>query len=184
MEPPRRRRPPLSCTICRRRKLKCDKSMPCAQCVKSKMPDQCSYASYVSQWRDADAREERLESTPPVATTSSAGNNASLSSGMHVFDSRNRVTKPASRQDEMQELRGRVKALEHVIARQGAPINTPDALGDLSDAGRPDGVAEVVESLPDRCFRGSNGGTRYVGRSNYALFMSLVCLPLVFGEPG
>lgn len=118
--------------------------------------------------------EERLESTPPVATTSSAGNNASLSSGMHVFDSRNRVTKLASRQDEMQELRGRVKALEYAIARQGAPIHTPETLGDLSDAGRPDGVAEVVESLPDQCFRGSNGGTRYVGRSNYALFMSLV----------
>lgn len=184
MEPPRRRRPPLSCTICRRRKLKCDRSMPCAQCVKSKMPDQCSYAAYVSQWRDADVRDERLESTSPVPATSSAGNNASLSSGMHVFDSRNRVTKPASRQDEMQELRGRVKALEHAIVRQGAPINTPDTLGDLSDAGRPDGVAEVVDSLPDQCFRGLNGGTRYVGRSNYALFMSLVSFRLVFGEPG
>ncbi|BCR92288.1 putative C6 transcription factor [Aspergillus chevalieri] len=136
------------------------------------MPDQCSYASYMSQWRDVDLHEKRLNSTPPVLATS-ASNHASLSSGMHVFDSRNRVTKPASRQDEMQELRGRVKALEHAIARQGAPIHTPDTLGDLSDAGRPDGVAEVVESLPDQCFRGSNGGTRYVGRSNYALFMSL-----------
>lgn len=80
----------------------------------------------------------------------------------------------------MQELRGRVKALEHAIYRQGAPINTPETLGDLSDAGRADGVAEVVESLPDQCFRGSNGGTRYVGRSNYALFMSLVYLPFFF----
>lgn len=96
-----------------------------------------------------------------------------------MFDSRNRVTKPASRQDEMQELRGRLKALEHAILRQGAPIDTPDTLGDLSDAGRPDGVAEVVESLPDQCFRGSNGETRYVGRSNYALFMSLVSLSLM-----
>lgn len=152
--------------------------MPCTQCVKSKIPDQCTYASYVSQWREAALRDERQEGTPPVSGASSTpDNHASLSSGLHVFDSRNRVTKPPSRQDELQELRGRVKALENAIARQGAPIHTPETLGDASDAGRPEGVTEVVESLPDPCFRGSNGRTRYVGRSNYALFMSLVCFP-------
>jgi hypothetical protein len=32
----RRRRPPLSCEQCRRRKVKCDRNYPCAQCLQSK----------------------------------------------------------------------------------------------------------------------------------------------------
>ncbi|EED12503.1 conserved hypothetical protein [Talaromyces stipitatus ATCC 10500] len=31
--PPKRRRPPLSCTECRRRKVKCDRKQPCCHCV-------------------------------------------------------------------------------------------------------------------------------------------------------
>lgn len=42
-EPPRkRRRPPLSCEQCRRRKIKCDRTYPCGQCTQSKTAS-CSY---------------------------------------------------------------------------------------------------------------------------------------------
>jgi hypothetical protein len=41
--PPRkRRRPALSCTECRRRKIKCDRNMPCNHCIASKNSE-CSY---------------------------------------------------------------------------------------------------------------------------------------------
>jgi len=42
--PPRkRRRPALSCEQCRRRKIKCDRSYPCGQCLQSKTST-CSYS--------------------------------------------------------------------------------------------------------------------------------------------
>lgn len=45
-QPPkrRRRRPALSCEQCRRRKMKCDRSDPCAQCVQARNR-QCTYSS-------------------------------------------------------------------------------------------------------------------------------------------
>jgi hypothetical protein len=38
-------RPSLVCTNCRRRKVKCDRKLPCTRCVKSKLTDTCSYDS-------------------------------------------------------------------------------------------------------------------------------------------
>ncbi|KAL7923073.1 fungal-specific transcription factor domain-containing protein [Trichoderma austrokoningii] len=47
----KRRRPPLSCEQCRRRKIRCDRTQPCANCVKSNIPS-CTYAPYhVPAWR-------------------------------------------------------------------------------------------------------------------------------------
>jgi hypothetical protein len=39
----KRRRPPLSCQQCRRRKIKCDRGSPCRQCVQSQY-ESCSYS--------------------------------------------------------------------------------------------------------------------------------------------
>ena len=172
-DPPRRRRPPLSCCICRRRKLKCDREMPCGQCVKSKKPDDCVYSASVGEWREA-AKAEGWEG-PPFATEI---DREPIQRGLHVFDSKNRVTKPSRQQrDDVQDLRGRVKALENALSRHSGSIRTPETLGDgSSDAGTrlENGVGEGIDSLPEHCFRGSNGRTRYVGRSNYALSMSVV----------
>lgn len=38
-------RKPVSCTECRRRKLKCDKDLPCNSCIKRGIPDSCVYNS-------------------------------------------------------------------------------------------------------------------------------------------
>lgn len=47
----KRRRPPLSCEQCRRRKIRCDRTQPCTNCVKSNIPS-CTYAPYhVPAWR-------------------------------------------------------------------------------------------------------------------------------------
>lgn len=43
--PRSRPRPTLSCLVCRRKKLRCDRSHPCDQCVRSHRPDECSYAA-------------------------------------------------------------------------------------------------------------------------------------------
>ncbi|KAI0828428.1 hypothetical protein F5Y06DRAFT_290971 [Hypoxylon sp. FL0890] len=43
-QPRRRRRPALSCLECRRRKIKCNRSEPCAHCVSAKL--ECTYKVY------------------------------------------------------------------------------------------------------------------------------------------
>ncbi|KAH8817412.1 fungal-specific transcription factor domain-containing protein [Xylogone sp. PMI_703] len=41
-----RRRPQLTCVACRRRKLKCDRSQPCVNCVRRDEGDSCAYLSF------------------------------------------------------------------------------------------------------------------------------------------
>ncbi|KAI2624648.1 putative C6 transcription factor [Hypomontagnella submonticulosa] len=43
----RRRRPPVSCTLCRRRKIRCNRESPCSNCVRSKSGN-CFYENYIS----------------------------------------------------------------------------------------------------------------------------------------
>ncbi|KAJ4390160.1 hypothetical protein N0V93_007634 [Gnomoniopsis smithogilvyi] len=39
----RRRRPPLACVACRRRKVRCDRRLPCQNCVKARRAVSCAY---------------------------------------------------------------------------------------------------------------------------------------------
>ncbi|VUC26379.1 unnamed protein product [Clonostachys rosea] len=40
----RRRRPPVSCTLCRKRKIRCNRELPCNNCIRSKAPGlTCTY---------------------------------------------------------------------------------------------------------------------------------------------
>ncbi|KAE8415395.1 hypothetical protein BDV36DRAFT_285413 [Aspergillus pseudocaelatus] len=176
---PRRRRPALSCTVCRRRKLKCDRALPCSQCVKSKTPDLCVYSG--------PASGQPLE-TRPIRTVSDRANMPSnhtspAHSGLYVFDSRrqstNRITKPKGRPEEVQELRHRVQVLESALSRAGS-IQTPDSsacesVSDYAPRITSDSLllSEDVKYLPGRaCFRGKNGKTRYCGRCHSALSFS------------
>ena len=108
---------------------------------------------------------------------------------LHVFHAKgdNRISKKTggSRVDELQELRGRVLLLENALTKNGASslssvIQTPESLVDEggSDVGKrlriEQGISPMVDVLSDPCFRGTNDKTKYVGRSNYALTMSLV----------
>ncbi len=60
IRPPRkRRRPALSCTECRRRKVRCDQKIPCTQCTKSKHAE-CKF--------DPDATPKARESANPTTS--------------------------------------------------------------------------------------------------------------------
>lgn len=39
----RRRRPPLACIACRRRKVRCDRKLPCQNCVRARRATSCAY---------------------------------------------------------------------------------------------------------------------------------------------
>lgn len=183
--PPRRRRPALSCTICRRRKLKCDRSIPCEQCIKSKSPESCVYVDPQSA---SSARQSHREQSQ-----SSVGRGSPVHGGLHVFDSkhlqnssfhfssRSRVTKPQRRSDELSELRSRVQGLERALT-QANSIPTPETSGadahSDSDVRRTTSdaqdLSDAVKHLPKKyCFRGKGGKTRFGGRSHWAVSLSL-----------
>ncbi|RDW64306.1 putative C6 transcription factor [Aspergillus mulundensis] len=180
---PRRRRPALSCTICRRRKLKCDRSLPCGQCSKSKTPDLCVFS--------APKPSSSAASGSIIASSSSEQRHAlsdeasSVGNGLYVFDSKHRVTKPRGRQDELQELRSRVQMLELALAR-GNSVQPPessayDYVSERAVRPGPDPISDQVRNLPDRaCFRGRNGRTRYHGRSSPDLTLTFLHDVLAF----
>ncbi|KAL4923789.1 putative C6 transcription factor [Aspergillus undulatus] len=173
----RRRRPALSCTICRRRKLKCDRSLPCGQCIKSKTPDLCVFSAPQNA-----ASRSTVASSPSDHRTVPSDGTSSVENGLYVFDSKHRVAKPRGRPDELHELRSRVQSLEHALARCG-PAQPPDALGydQVSEIGVrtvPDAISDQVQNLSGKaCFRGRNGQTRYRGRSSGELTLTFQEMP-------
>lgn len=60
----KRRRPALSCEQCRRRKIRCDRNVPCNHCVKSKIST-CSYAvTHVPASRAKKQQEHQQQQQP------------------------------------------------------------------------------------------------------------------------
>ncbi|EIN09384.1 hypothetical protein PUNSTDRAFT_142965 [Punctularia strigosozonata HHB-11173 SS5] len=65
----RRRRQALSCTECKRRKIKCDRAQPCAPCSRRNEQDKCHWASiepaekYVTRTEYEDLRAQHQELT-------------------------------------------------------------------------------------------------------------------------
>jgi Fungal Zn(2)-Cys(6) binuclear cluster domain len=189
-EPPRvvqrRRRPPLSCVECRRRKLKCDRSLPCGQCVRSKTAESCAFVGP----HPGAATESSRQMSPPVSRMRMPGGSDSQSAangGMFVFDSKmgsksssNRVAK-RSQSDELHELRHRLRMLENALARPNA-LQTPETsvcdvvseIGTSHNSTEAAGVDDRVRYLPDSSFRGKKGKTRYFGRSHYTTTVSFV----------
>ena len=173
----RRRRPALSCTICRRRKLKCDRSLPCGQCVKSKTPDLCLFSA--PKPSQSAASGSTRESSPSDHRHVPSDGASSGGSGLYVFDSRNRVTKPWGRPDELHELRNRVQMLEQALVRGGSTqppeVSGYDCIPEFPIRTAADGISDQVIELSGRaCFRGRNGRTRYRGRSTGELTFTFV----------
>ncbi|EED17979.1 conserved hypothetical protein [Talaromyces stipitatus ATCC 10500] len=85
---PIRGRPQLSCTPCKRRKLKCDRARPCDNCIKRREADTCVYPTNGSTARDqtreskkTKKRIERLESLVMELLDRGSLNHEGLSEG-------------------------------------------------------------------------------------------------------
>ncbi|KAJ5739122.1 hypothetical protein N7533_011906 [Penicillium manginii] len=184
----RRRRPPLSCTECRRRKLKCDRSLPCGQCIRSKTADCCVFVGP----QPVTTSESSHRMSPPLSRArlpNGYDDQSQNSGGMFVFDAKlgpksssSRVSKSSqkgSKSNELQELRNRMRMLEKSIWKSNVLQTPEESISDVyseittsqnnSDAL---GVDDRVRFLPDASFRGKRGKTRYFGRSHYTTTVS------------
>ncbi|KAI6291425.1 hypothetical protein MCOR34_010178 [Pyricularia oryzae] len=83
--PRRRRRPAVSCTLCRQRKVRCSRGTPCTNCVRSRTGT-CVYDNnYTPQAKD-DFPEEpfiQLPLSPPTPPRQSISATATVSAGDH-----------------------------------------------------------------------------------------------------
>lgn len=185
--PQRRRRPPLSCTVCRKRKLKCDRSLPCGQCVRSKTTAQCVFVgAQPGTGIVSDSAQRRM--SPPQLPYGGVEEQSGRKSGMFVFDSKlgpnstsNRVSK-RGHSDELHELRSRLRVLENSLGKS-SHLQTPEtSVSDVfSEVGTANsfenvGVDDRVRFLPDWSFRGKKNKTRYFGRSHYTTTISFVSI--------
>lgn len=180
----RRRRPPLSCTACRKRKLKCDRSLPCGQCVRSKTTAQCVFVG--AQPGIVSDSSQRM--SPPQSPYGGVEEQLRRKSGMFVFDSKlgpnstsTRVSK-RGRSDELSELRSRLRVLETSLGKS-SHLQTPetsvcDVFSEVDTANSSEnvGVDDRVRFLPDSSFRGKKAKTRYFGRSHYTTTVSFVSI--------
>lgn len=176
----RRRRPAVSCTICRRRKLKCDKLHPCGQCIKSRTPDHCVFTSKPPQ----SAAGSMPASSPSEHRNAPSDGHSPAMNGIHVFDSKHRVTKPTVQSSELHELRDRVHILEQALARDRStqPLerseNHPASGVNVPPA---DFISDQIQDLFGRaCFRGKHGRTRFRGRSSPELTYTFVSVLILW----
>ncbi|CAD6451147.1 b6defd70-ee44-4bf1-b228-2ee1e86260f7 [Sclerotinia trifoliorum] len=59
----RRRRPAVSCSFCRRRKIKCNREVPCSNCVRSSIAANCVYDKFPTPSR-TQAQQNELRQAP------------------------------------------------------------------------------------------------------------------------
>lgn len=76
--PPSRRRdkPIVSCTLCRRRKLKCDRQQPCKTCIDRGLTLSCTYVRNVSAAQEPKAPHsvhDRIDQLEKLVTTLMGG---------------------------------------------------------------------------------------------------------------
>lgn len=104
----RRQRAVLSCDDCRRRKLQCDRELPCKRCIKGGIADSCSYKSD-PQDRDSEEVIERPKKRQRQVSTPQATSNV-----RNILQTGGRVNKPdIARSDISAELR--IKELEEQV---------------------------------------------------------------------
>ncbi|PYH45997.1 Zn(II)2Cys6 transcription factor [Aspergillus saccharolyticus JOP 1030-1] len=122
----RRRRPAVSCSLCRRRKIKCDRQAPCRNCVRSKNEALCEYdTSEVPQHLPPTFRAAVAHAIPTDNDLSRPSHTASSVSSPHstvhatVSTKASTITSPHSDQN-VEALKDRVRQLEQRLAETAA----------------------------------------------------------------
>lgn len=68
----RRRRKPINCSFCRRRKLKCDRKQPCSNCIRRNIQASCVYAAESSLSSSSSSHPYNNATDSPLSSSSSS----------------------------------------------------------------------------------------------------------------
>jgi hypothetical protein len=133
--PRKRRRPPLACEQCRRRKLRCDRNLPCTPCSRSRESLTCSYSpSHIPQ---ADTSASIGELSPVVISKRAEGRKRSFASAFSTEGSRNAgdlgesidPDGPPQTAQVIENLQERIRQLEDLVSAGRATDRIPAGLG-------------------------------------------------------
>ncbi|OIW27202.1 hypothetical protein CONLIGDRAFT_633539 [Coniochaeta ligniaria NRRL 30616] len=118
--PRKRQRVRLSCLECRRRKLSCDRELPCSRCIQSGTPDKCEY----------EARPGFTPSRPGISQSLLASIDGRLSLPSGTADSPLYYRKDALREhDRIRKLELEVAQLKNLLTKQASLDSSSTVVG-------------------------------------------------------
>lgn len=147
----RKSRKSLSCDPCRRRKVKCDRSTPCDQCIRHRTTESCQYTT----------RAPRQTAPQPVS---------SLVSSLSDLTPTSQVAKAPSPQGLISSLEASC-ASGHNRQNENLSCSPRSPRGGFTGAV---GLDSTIQSLGPSSFPGSGETTRFFGRSHWALTVDMV----------
>lgn len=170
--PRKRRRPALSCEQCRRRKVRCDREVPCGPCTKAHPSLECLYVHEGKAVADARRESSRAveESYTRLDESRASPNNGSAESARIAQLERN-----------IQALQGRVKDLEGCLEdrneRRSGPGNGINGHGrhESSDIGQPQ---TFISPLGSR-LKNDNGRVKVFGTTHWAIVFQQVSIHFI-----
>ncbi|KAI1085332.1 fungal-specific transcription factor domain-containing protein [Whalleya microplaca] len=150
----KRNRPPVSCLLCRTRKVKCDRQQPCERCIKSGEANFCEYAPRASRKPRSDARpqvETRSRHEPmsrPVLQTRLQKLEEMVNGLIYTAQNRDRALDTPSSSDQRTETdtRSDLSSPPSLTAPSGSLI--PTTVGEHSYVGGTH-WASILESIHD-----------------------------------
>jgi len=167
----KRPRPVLSCLECRRKKLKCDRLLPCQQCRKSGRPALCAYISgtdpdsRANESEDGDHEPKRVKKTPVTETQAVQEPERNLD--LRVV--------PSRRSGVLEELQDRVARLEEATGLHSQVSLGPSCDNDEQD--RIDG-----NDINDITKPASISTSRYHARGRRMTLLSQARSPFLFAS--
>lgn len=186
--PARRHRKALSCTPCRDRKVKCDRSKPCAQCVRANTQDACFYRSDTSPSQSSPALTPRAAKRPLIVREEHARSASAvrkLSAGPSLDTPPSTVTAgrtcnvdgdaAAKRSIFQSSLLSAVGSTREITAPRCFHVQPQYDRGQASSA-----AGETFSRhLSPLSFRGKQQRTRFFGRTHWATTLGMVIIKLL-----
>jgi hypothetical protein len=142
LRPPRkRRRPALSCVQCRRRKVKCDREMPCTQCTQ--------YSNTVCAYNEPEVQVQAKGATSPALRNNPSTLVPSQSHGIPTSRESILFNTPRTTDPQVTETRSLTASFACGTASQGGYPRPEQVSESLVGAGTPQSET-IVQELKDR----------------------------------
>jgi hypothetical protein len=129
----RRQRAVLSCNDCRRRKLRCDRVLPCNRCIKGGIADICAYEpeTHSPTSKNSSQRPLKRRRRSPSQSHPTAGEKARCHLDIpKLFNPPEFLKSDKTAEDRVKSLEGQVALLEQqLLARGASDIEGPRIVG-------------------------------------------------------
>ncbi|RAL05943.1 uncharacterized protein BO80DRAFT_460985 [Aspergillus ibericus CBS 121593] len=115
----RRRRPAVSCTLCRKRKIRCNRQKPCSNCLRARNGS-CVYGTPQSQPDSSPASEQiPIEAASSTSRSTIPSHPSSLVGPSSVSTP---MSQASAQETELMRMKLKVQQLEEQLAKQAAPV--------------------------------------------------------------